>query len=102
MRFLSSAAALLATVAATAQASLLSGNPDLEIKASFGAANPYSQVVNGKTNPLNLVLINHSCVLADRGAAQRSDTAKLLQIKRTSSEIRVWRFQGDWRQGKVP
>lgn len=60
MKFFSTAAALLATAAATAQASLLSGNPDLEIKASFGAANPYSQVVNGKTNPLNLVLINHS------------------------------------------
>lgn len=65
MKCLSSVATLLATAAA-AQASLLSGNPDLEIKASFGAANPYSQVFNGKTNPLNLVLINHSCVLSRR------------------------------------
>jgi len=57
MRFLT----LLSTALLAASSVIAAtGRPDLEVKASFSEKNPYNQVINGQTNKLNLLLVNHS------------------------------------------
>jgi len=50
---------LLATLCATASASLFSSKPDLDIKGSF-ADNAFNHVYNGRSNKLTLLLTNHA------------------------------------------